>query len=436
MNEQVFARATGGISMRRRTWIGIFAVCGLLLGIIGFGWASFAGGDLQETWVSETSRSNEVNHHAVGVDPTGNVIVAPIAATPGSENLTNTSCTLARLAPENGTVLWRTTLPPADCFTHALTQPAIADIDGDDALEVASATTQAALVVYDANTGTEQFRAPLSTYGYGQPTIANVTPAPGRELVVSDINGEVIAVEDGRVAWRVRLNETINRSYATVWDPPIVRDLDGDGQPEIAVGTSSGPVVLNATGGVEWATKGDSSRIAVAQADDDSALELFTAGTDGVRTRDGATGRIEWNRSLTNSRIHTATDADSDGTVELFVSQPGGTIHAVNADTGTTEWTTSIASASEDVITPAPVVGDVNGDGKPETIAVTETGIVSVLNSSTGTELAAYKRTVPIWTVPTPADIDDDGREELLIRYGDGRVVAVEYRADGSINVS
>ncbi|ERH02330.1 MAG: hypothetical protein J07HN6_01898, partial [Halonotius sp. J07HN6] len=40
------------------------------------------------------------------------------------------------------------------------------------------------------------------------------------------------------------------------------------------------------------------------------------------------------------------------------------------------------------------------------------------------------ERAVPIWTFPTPADIDDDDSAEILVRYGDSRVVALDYASN------
>ena len=63
-------------------------------------------------------------------------------------------------------------------------------------------------------------------------------------------------------------------------------------------------------------------------------------------------------------------------------------------------------------------------------VRVLNSGTVAVLDPNTGAELALYERTVPVWTFPTVHDIDDDGAAEILVRYGDGRVVALEYVGD------
>jgi outer membrane protein assembly factor BamB len=415
--------------MRRRTVLALVAVCGLLGGIAVFGLGAASGGDLTERWVSDTPRDNDVNHHAVGVGPAGEVIVAPVAEVPHSDvPITNTSCALVRLGPGDGTTVWRAGLPAEDCFTHALTEPAIADVDGDGRLEAVVASTEDALVAHAAADGAEGWRVPLSTYGYGRPTVANVTAAPGPEVVTSDIQGGVVVADgNGTVAWRFALNAT-GWSTVSVWQAPAVADLDADDVPEVLVGSSEGPLVLSAGGAVEWQRDGEATYTATARIDDDPAVEVVTAGTTTVRAYDGRTGAVEWGRDLTNARFRTAADGDGDGTVELYVGRVGGSVLALDARTGETEWSTTV-SGSGDTIVPPPVLGDVDGDGGPEVVATLDSGTVAVLDAGSGRELAAYSREVPVWTFPTVDDVDDDGSAEILVRYGDGRVVALDYAA-------
>lgn len=414
--------------MRLRTGAvlaGLFVLLGALV-VFGIG-ASPSGGTLEERWVSDTPRDNVRNHHAVGVGPDGDGIVAPLAEVPGDDaTLTGTSCSLVRLAAGTGAVEWQTSVPPERCFTHALTEPAIGDIDDDGRSEVAVATTENALVVYDGPSGREEFRVPLSTYGYGRPTIADVRPEPGAEIVVSDVGGNVVvASADGSVVWRASLDETLG-GRPGVWDRPVVADVDADGSPEIVVGSSSGVVVLSADGAVEWSVDGSATYIATARAG--GAVDVIVSDYRSVRAYDGATGDVEWTRELTNVRLRTAADGDGDGTPELYVGRPTGTVLALDATTGATEWSTRVVSG-DGAIVPPPAIGDVDGDGSPEVVAVTKPGTVAVLDAASGVERAAYERTVPIWTFPAVVDIDGDGRAEILVRYGDGRVVTLAYAA-------
>ncbi|WP_246989616.1 outer membrane protein assembly factor BamB family protein [Halorientalis marina] len=414
--------------MRLRTVVVLVGLCAALGAAVFLGLGSSAGsGAFAEAWVSDTPRNNSVNHHAVGVGPAGDVVVAPVAEVPGAGTpITNTSCALTRLAPVDGATNWRTGMPPEDCFTHALTEPAIRDVDGDGSLEVVVSSTEDALVAYGAADGREEWRVPLSSYGYGRPTVADVRPAAGPEIVTSDIDGVVVLAHgNGTVAWRADLNRTVAQR-PTVWAAPIVRDFDADGAPEILLGTNSGPVILAADGSVEWYRQSRSEYTAAAQVDDDPAIEVFTSGTPAVRAFDGATGEQEWRRAVSNARIRTATDVDGDGTVELYAGVVGGDVLALEADSGATEWRTAVTTTDDATVNP-PVLADLSGDGSAELVAALDSGTVVALDATDGSELSAYEREVPVWTFPTTGDIDDDSRAEVLVRYGDGRVVALDW---------
>jgi hypothetical protein len=50
-----------------------------------------------------------------------------------------------------------------------------------------------------------------------------------------------------------------------------------------------------------------------------------------------------------------------------------------------------------------------------------------VLDPGTGDVRATYERDASVYTHVTLADLDDDGRDEVYVPYGDGRVVALEF---------
>lgn len=416
--------------MRTRTAVvlgGLLVVLGglLVVGVGALGAAPF-GGSFEEAWVSDTPRDNQFNHHAIGAGPDDTVLVAPVSEQPGDDTaMTDTSCSLVRLEPDNGTTLWQAGMPAEACFTHALTEPAIDDINGDGTTDVAVSTTEEALVVYDGTEGTEQWRIPLTSYGYGRPTIANVTAADGPEVVTSDIDGGVVVAHgNGTVAWRFGLNGTLG-SGLSVYGSPLVEDFDGDGRPEVLVGGNKGMALLSSEGSVEWYHE-DSARY-IATVRTDKGIEIIAAGTSRIRAYGGQSGEETWNRSISNGRIHTVADADGDDTPEVSVGRIDSEVLMLDATSGSTEWSTTVSG--EDTVVAAPRVGDVTGDGSPEVLAATKTGTVTALDAKSGAEVAVYERNVPVWTFVTPADIDTDGSDEILVRYGDGRVVALEYTA-------
>ena len=412
--------------MRVRTGLVVVGLVVLLTGVAVFALGFAApGGTLSERWVSDTARDNRVNHHAVGVGPDGDVVVAPVAEVPHSDvAITDASCSLVRLHPENGSTAWRNGVPADDCFTHALTEPAVADVDGDGTLEVVAATTEDALVLFDAATGREEVRVPLASYGYGRPTVADVRPAPGAELVASDVSGAVVvASANGTIHWRRSLAAAFG-GRASVYAAPIVADVDADGAPEVVVGTGAGTAVLSAGGRVEWAGERGATSVTTGQVDADPALEIATANGNLVRLLDGATRDPEWTLSLDeNARLRTMADGDGDGAAELYLGLTNGTVLAVDAATGATAWKTTVGTGDTPVVS-SPVLANVDGEGASEVVAVSRGGTVSVLDAASGAELAASERSVPIWTFPTPADLDDDGTEEVLVR-----VVALSYEA-------
>lgn len=381
-------------------------------------------GALTERWMSDTERDNKINHHPVGVGPDGDVIVAPVATiAPNNSRLSPTSCSLNRLAPQDGAVSWQTTTPPSDCFMHAISQPAIGDVDADGSVEVVAATNQNATIVYDADSGDELARIPLSTYGYGRPTIANVTGESEPDIVTVDIDGYVVvAGGDGDIHWTHALNETVT-------SVPVAADIDADGRPEVVVGTAERTVALNADGSLAWESGTPGHELDTGQTDDDEATEIFASSGKGLVALDGRDGSVEWEKSVrggTTLSLAAVGDGDDDGTAEVYFSEPGNVVGALSADSGEQEWSTRLAP-EENTVTPSPVLGDLTGDGSQELVTVTNGGTVTILSPESGSQLAVYQRDVPVWTFPTVADITDSPGEEILVRYGDGRVAALEY---------
>ncbi|MFB6139228.1 MAG: PQQ-binding-like beta-propeller repeat protein [Halosimplex sp.] len=405
--------------MRTRTVAALVALLAAFAGAAAVAlWTpSGGGGTLTEVWVSDTGRPTQFNHHGVGA--ADGVVVAPVLSRQGTEGLTRHSCALVRLAPANGSVLWRSGVPPERCFIHALTKPAIADLNGDGSPAVVAGTTENATVALAASDGRELFRLPTPTYGYGEPTVADVRGDGRPEIVASDIGGHVVVASgNGTVIWRGTVD-------GVVYAKPVVADVDGDGRAEVVVAGREQTVAFAPDGTALWRREVGATDAGVATVD--GAPRVVVAGNDGVVALDGATGERLWNRSADGTpSMGALADGDGDGTPEAYVSVPGNLLRAFDASDGHEEWQTRLASESG-TITPPAVLGDLDGDGAPELVAGTNGGTVAVLDPATGAELAAYERDDPIWTGSTTANLTDDPGEEILVRYGRGRVVALEY---------
>ena len=413
----------GGV--QARTVVAAVLILSVLAGtaVLGFSSLSSSGGTLDERWVSNTSTDIVGNHHAPAAGKINGkgMVFAPIS---GSGN--TSSCRLVALAADNATPQWRYQVPPANCTIHSVADPVLADFDDDGTKEVVATTTEDLVTALDPQTGTQEFEHNLTDYGYTQPLVADVTGNSTKEIVVVDFRGTAFVVRpNGSAVWTRKLD-------AKTEAQPAVADFTGDNESEIAVGAGQKAVLLDQNGTVTWnQTKPFGSSITwmtTGKADDDEAVEIIAATVGGrVVALDGERGAVQWRKNFDDlAAVHAFEDGDGDGTAEVYVAAKDGKLRSLNASDGTVEWSTQLTA--EDVpMTPPPSMGDIDGDGEPELVAVTNNGIVSVVDPDSGDIRASYERNVPIYVHPTIANTDDDPAEELYAIYGDGRVVALSY---------
>jgi outer membrane protein assembly factor BamB len=408
------------MGLRPRTAVVLLALVVAVGGVGAFAVAQ-SGPGLSERWVSDTRSTVQGNHHAVAAARIGDrgLVFAPIGGRGGGSG-----CALVAL-DEEGTTLWRDPVPSANCTIHAVADPAVADWNGGEAPEVLASTTERRVTAHDPLTGAETFSFPLADYGYTRPVVADATGDEDRNLVVLDVRGTVFVLDSDGEVW--------NRSFGSyTWAQPAVLDADADGTPEVLAGFDDGHVRSfdGATGEVEWnrSVGGPVTWLTVGQGDDDDALEAVAATSDGrVVAVDGATGRIEWERSLGRlAAVRAFADGDGDGVVEVYATARDGDLRSLDAATGETEWTTTLTGGDVQM-TPPPSLGDLDGDGRPELVAVTNDGLVRVLHPGSGAILATYERDASVYTHVTLADLDADEKSEVYVPYGDGRVVALDF---------
>jgi len=407
--------------MRRRTGVALAATVVVLGAVAVLALSGSGGASLSVVWVSDTQSDIRGNHHAVAADEVDGerYVFAPISGSAGTD-----TCRLAGLDAADGETVWRVDVSPANCTIHSVADPVVADLDGDGRPSVLATTTGTELLAVDPATGEARRLANLSSYGYTEPIVANLTGA-GREVVVVDYQGTIVVVgPDGERRLRVAGEQGVEAQ-------PRVADLDDDDAAELAVATTSdGVTVRSGDGSVQWRHGEDAAATSLVVAtvgeatERSSGLVYTTFGGDVVAARGGETA---WRRSFGElPTVETAFDGDDDGTPELYVGLGDGRVAALSAETGATEWTTTLTEGDVQV-TPGPVVGDVDDDGDPDLVAVSNDGRVAVLDPTDGTVRATYERDVPIYTHPALADVDGDGTPEILVVYGDGRVVALSF---------
>ncbi len=190
-------------------------------------------------------------------------------------------------------------------------------------------------------------------------------------------------------------------STPTSYGTPALRDLNGDGRPEIIAGMRDGRVhVFEAT---------------------TSAVELpgFPVVTGGSITASPAVG-----------------DLDNDGSPDIVVGSSSGNMFALKADgTPVPGWPKSIALLQD--LDSSPALGDLTGDGIPDVVCGASNGRVHAWRND-GTILPGFPvlildsqgAAVPLRSSPCLVDIDGDGTPEILIGDQIGRLHGI--RADGA----
>ncbi len=355
----------------------------------------------------------------------------------------------------------------------SFTMPAVGDLDGDGTSEVVIIVTDDALidarvVALNGTDGTVRWTWP-NALATGGVAIADVTGDGNADVVAYNEDGRPVALDArGRQIWASA------RAPSSADYPPItVADLEGDGAPEVLADDA---VLNGATGARKFslnvsATPDPYRMAAVGDVDGDGDQEIAFDG----RLFD-SDGTLLWDSGARGSygMWPILIDADDDGDVEigfvgdewtlldargrvLFqqpygVAQPGppcagdfdGDLTAEVAwpayDAlvmyeldGTPRWSAPITDASG-------LAGcsgyDLDGDGALEVLYADEVAF-RILDGRTGNPRFADNdhTSGTVFEYPVPADIDGDGRGEIVTVRNDMDdgpfVVAWEHDGDG-----
>jgi len=185
--------------------------------------------------------------------------------------------------------------------------------------------------------------------------------------------------------------------------------------------------------------------VCLSDGDGDGTLELFTATTDGYLYRIDARGdrAAGWPRRL-NEPIYAppaAGDLDADGIPEIVLGSVGGLVHVWDTDGRAKRgWPRLIGHDGFPTgsIFGAPALADLDGEPGLEVCIGTSTGLMAVLDSA-GEFLPGWPQVLPpatnppnpagLLASPAAADLDGDGRTELVAATNAGQVHV--WRADG-----
>ncbi len=324
---------------------------------------------------------------------------------------------------------------------------------------------------------------------YASPSLADIDQNDNGklEIIFGGWDGYVrVLNDDCSVVWQTFVRDTI-------WSSPAIGDLDKDGHPEIVIGVDSHyePDFGTEDGGILHVYRYDGSEMpgfpiqideviysspALGDINGDGWPEIVVgtgycwanpACAPGGRVHPGVgeylnawdhTGKAlpGWPKPLNDTYAFASpalADLDDDGQLEIVVNTADGYVHALNADGSYVPgWPTlpTIPTGPDSVIhvptTASPVIADVDGNGSPEVLLPSNWELVAwdtsgrqLTRDSFPTEPGDWELTAD-YTVGGAAaigDIDGDGNLEIVVggatSGGEAGAIYI-WNFDGSTN--
>jgi len=286
--------------------------------------------------------------------------------------------------------------------------PALGDVDRDGNIEVVVGDKER-LYCLQGSTGSVKWQLDYGSTSeqWRSPVLGNIDDDSDIEVVILNAYRQKVYAFNGANG-----NSEWIRNYdgGSQFGPPALGDVDGDGNVEVVFTAPTVICLDGATGTEEWRSGigGDFGPVLIDVTHDDIP-EVFGGGLSCL---DGSTGLPIWSQSAGVNGLASvaAFDADHDGVVEIFTGNEG-LVHCLNGETGAVEWT---FQCSEPNIFHVDVC-DVDADSLCE-VTVNDWYHTYFLDAANGELQQTFDFSGPLglYGEYIYADIDDDGKRELL----------------------
>jgi hypothetical protein len=332
-----------------------------------------------------------------------------------------------------------------------------ADLNGDCLFEMGGGTTSGRNLEIMTRDGAFSWYWPSTLHDgydycdYWQSSVAaaDLIPSnPGLEVIGGRNDGyvRVFSGTDGTLLWE---RPVAIPDFCWGEDQPgyvvssvAIGNIDGsaDGSLEIVVGTNDNKVVaLDAAGNTLWEfpTMGHvNSSAALADLDNDGKLEIVIGCDDGKvyllqgdDNGDGTISPTEFTSYTTGGMVRSSAaigDLDGDGTLDIVIGSSDLNVYAFDYDPASNALVVKWTFATDDEVISSPALADRDGSGTLDVFVGTGwggfsgRGVLYLLDGSTGAMIDFYDAGGPIPTSPAVADIDGDGKLEVLVNSWDG----------------
>jgi hypothetical protein len=309
----------------------------------------------------------------------------------------------------NGTPQWTLTGLPAKAG------PALGDLDGDGALDLAVATTDGKIYAYTLGNGGIGPRGVEWPNSDGQADHSRRHHVRDRAAV--------------RPQWPAPL--TPPEAFTA---RPLIADLTGDGLPEAVWSdyVTSKTYAWNQATSVApgwpqtYANGAINDAPAVGDVTGDGVFETVQSTTTGWLVwgdKTGATGSllIDLGKILTPPAL---ADLDGDGTLDVVVGSSSGRLYGVNLVTRAVIAGFPVTTAGAIVLPPA--LGDITGDGQTDIVVVAGLRYIYAYGKTGGAPLAGWPRQFPSGSSLTqPILVPVAGNSGLAVSFGQARADSV-----------
>ncbi len=345
--------------------------------------------------------SNQVMMTPAVIDVNGDHIPDVVFSTFGDSYVFGGSAggVLRAVSGSDGREIWAATDPAF--AVDAYSGVAVGDVDRDGRPEIFAADPNQAIAAFRSD-GTGWWKSPPipGGIGWGSGALADLDGDGVPELVVGST---VLNTSDGTIRW------TGSRGTGNGGNGPlsIVADLDRDGSPEVVTGNTA----YHSDGSIYWSLPAGDGFPAVGNFDADPYPEIVVVG-GGVVSLFEHDGTRVWGPVANPGGFGgapTIADFDNDGQPEIGVA--GQRAYTVFETDGTVKW--SMPAADGSAVTGSSVF-DFDGDGAAEVVYADEL-FLRIYRGTDGTVLYSLpKSSGTTYEYPVIADVDGDGNAEIV----------------------
>ncbi len=311
-------------------------------------------------------------------------------------------------------VLW--TFPTNDSIESS---PIIADIDGDDTMEVVIGSYDDTLYAVNAD-GSELWKYGMGSNVFGAPATADLDEDGKLEVVAASSNSRVVSLdgENGDFNWEYNLMSGGKFS-------PAVNYIDGDRKLEIAA-PGLFMWLLNGEDGSNYSFQyhgapSNSSPAVGDVYDANGRMEIVVGQGNLVKFFDGADGSL-LTSFATSGEVNSSAaigDIDGDSLMELVIGSDDDTLYALEMDSLLWKYGTGGDVRS------SPALGDIDGDSKLEVVFGSNDGSIYALHAENGNFYWSYPTGGEVISSPALADLDSNGIVDVVVGSRDGYLYAI-----------